>query len=435
MKREHTSIIPLRQQLIVLVVLCFTLSLNAQKQVFKEGGLQLSFLSDHIVRIQLSNHQTFATFPLPDSLTIDPHAKVLRHEDQIRIKNTYLDFGFSLQERIPLTASPWVKTSSSAPKIFVCATEPKSINDLKKGVLILDNLTEKYFPVAKIPPVADRILIVSDHNYEQELETLERISGKAIWEKGGTSPPPQIYFKPEHGRAILQIESSSDATIFYTTDGTPPSYTSAIYKEPQPLTTSTRVSAFSLMEGELPSEIRTASITMSKAHTITWDYPYSEEFCGSGAYALMDGLCGDPSDYRNNWIGVPGARLTAKVKLNRPMQLSELQIGFLHQPVKGIFLPQKVSIEVSYNGWRYHRVYQDRLTPPDAPSHPKRYVVTTTFLPRKVRYIRIIAESEEKKHPSPHFLNGKQWIFVDEIHYEKPPTTQSPRNCLGRKKK
>lgn len=409
----------------------FAQNMASQTSSVTEGELMVTILSDQIIRVQKSITGAFAETPMPEQLAAGSDVQVARHEDRLRIESPWFTFVHIPQKGISSEVSPHIITPRLQEKVFLLSAEPMQQDIINKGVLIIDNKQDRFFPVANTVE-ADRILVFTNNNYDNQIEFLKELSGKDVEIKEACKTP-QVYFKPVKGSAMLQIESSHGATIYFTRDGSTPTYNSEVYQKSQLLKTSARVVAFATDDVHMPSPIAEAQIVMSKARDISWRHEYSPEYCGLGEYALMDGINGDPEDYRRNWIGIPGNDMSVEVELNRPMALSMLGIRFFQQPEEGIFIPERVTIEVSCDGRKYHKVYKHRIKTPDAPYHHWTHNITARFRAREVKYIRIYAEENDDFHAEDKFLAGKKWIFVDEIDYEQHPDKEGVTLCREKK--
>ncbi len=418
--------------LLLLSVLVFCFSFTGYSQTpdiethqVREGNLQATFISPDIIRIQVVAGDEFASFAYPETPLKGFYPGIFRHEDRLKIKTPLYTLSHNTQPGVSQSISPWLTTKYTIENIYPLAKGMELQTSLPGGVLILDNLEKHYFPVVK-NVVADRIIIISENTFTEQIELLKRLSGKSIRVKP-LCRTPQIYFKPVKGKARMHIESSPGATIYFTRDGSTPTYSSEVYKKAEMLETSASIVAFATAEGRMPSEIADAQIVMSKAREIKWRYDHSDTYCGLGEYALMDGLLGDSDDYSCNWIGIPKNDMSVEIELNKPMSLSMLGIRFFQQPDKGIFVPGRIVIEVSLDGRKYHKIYRQRVKMPDAPYHHWTHAITARFRTREVKYIRIFAESDDNHKIQDTFLEGKQWIFVDEIIYEQDADKEGVR--------
>jgi hypothetical protein len=399
----------------------------ANKHTLTEGELMLTVLSEQIIRIQWSELKKFSQTPVEGIPAQQHEFRFAQHEDRLRLESPFFTFIHIPQKGISLDVSPWVTTPYMPEKVLMLSEDPVQQQFINNGILIIDNLQQHIFQVSESAE-ADRIIIFSNNNFNEAIDYLQNVTGRNI-HLMDVCRTPQIYFKPVKGKALMQIESTPGASIYYTTDGSMPTYLSEKYNQPVTLNHSAAVRAFATCEEMLPSAIGEAQIVMSKAREIKWRHSYSENFCGLGEYALMDGLSGDPDDYTLNWIGIPDKDLSVEVELNKPTTISMLGIRFLQQAEEGIFIPEKVTIEVSCDGRRFQRVYRHRVKPPDAPYHHWTHAITARFRARDVKYIRIYAEANDELQLKETFLEGSRWIFVDELIYDQHPEKEASEGC------
>ncbi len=407
---------------ILICFICFVFSLSGiaqqplSKNTLQDKEVMITFITPQMIRVQVATDRDFEVFLFPDSLTEGFYAKVLHHEDRFRLDSKLFSFEYNTQPGLsPAKAS--VLTTKNGITIKPFAINFPDTTSLKAGVLVLDNAHGEWFPESK-SAVSDKIIIITQNTFSEQLRVLELLSGK-IFEGHESCRTPQIYFKPIKGKALMTIVSNEDATIYFTRDGSEPTRESEIYRQQEMLGTSIQIRAFAIADGYLPSEIGKAQIVMSKAREITWRSKYSPDYCGFGEYAFMDGIEGHESNKNIGWIGIPDNNLSVTVELNKTMNLSMLGLRFLHDPAAGIFLPQRVQVEVSEDGWRYKRIYRQKIKPPDAPFHALSYNITARFRPRKIRYVRVTALQYQCEERGPAFLEGKTWIFTDELRYEQ----------------
>ncbi|PLX00152.1 MAG: hypothetical protein C0593_01650 [Marinilabiliales bacterium] len=421
------SILLLLVALVAIPTTQFAQNFPVKESTIAEGELMLTVISEQIIRVQWSEQKEFAETPEEELPDWQPKLRIAQHEDRLRLESPFFTFIHIPQKGISLDVSPWVNTPFIPEKIFLLSEDPMNQRSVNHGVLIIDNREQKFLPVSPSAE-ADRIIIFSNNNFNEAIDYLQNVTGRNIHLMDACRTP-QIYFKPVKGKALMQIESAPGATIYYTTDGSMPTYFSEKYNQPVTLNHSAAVRAFATCEEMLPSAIGEAQIVMSKAREIKWRHSYSENFCGLGEYALMDGLSGDPDDYTLNWIGIPDKDLSVEVELNKPTTISMLGIRFLQQAEEGIFIPEKVTIEVSCDGRRFQRVYRHRVKPPDAPYHHWTHAITARFRARDVKYIRIYADVNDELQLKETFLEGSRWIFVDELIYEQHPQKEASDGC------
>ncbi|MDD3960614.1 MAG: FN3 associated domain-containing protein [Bacteroidales bacterium] len=414
--------------MILFLMIGFSLPGRAQQGDYfsneiTEGNFRITFLTPDIFRIQAIAWGDFAEMEIPDSLKQECTFRVLQVEDRLRVSGYCFTLDYIPQPGITAASNPVLTRCYDTLAIYPLANATETGKPVTRGVWIVENRHGEYFPVAE-NIVHDRLVVLTPNSYDAADRNLEQLSGRSLPDVK-QSNTPQIYFRPEKGKAIVFIEAKKSSTIYYTIDGTEPSYQSSVWSASDTLSRSAMVKAFSMYKNYLPSGVATAKIVMSKARAIQWKVPYSSPYCGMGEFALMDGITGDPDDYTRGWIGVPEQDVDVKIELNKATLLSMAGVRFFHQPEKGIYLPDRVTIDISENGRRYQTVYEQEIILPDAPYSHWTYAVTAHFDSRKVKAIRVRASQRQGVKKEREFLAHKQWIFLDEVTREEGHNTSS----------
>ena len=412
------------QYAIFAMFICvFSFTGNAQVDNYpqydiSEGNIRVTFITSQIIRIQQSSERTFNTMQVPDSLRDNISVKVLRVEDRLRLDSEFFTLEYIPGTKKTTPNNPIIVSKITKVKIYPLSQDALQSYEGNSGLLVLENIHSEYFP-STVPVTCDRLVLISPNNFISVKKILFTLTGKEMVPTFEACKEPQVFFHPAKGKAILNISSVEGQNVHYTVDGTLPDFTSTIYSNPDTLCYSVRVNAFAEGVDCMPSAIATAQIVMSKARSIEWRYPYSPDFCGFGEFALLDGVKGNKRDFSHNWIGIPEYDAVATVELNRKMDLCMLGISFFQQSDTGIFLPEKVIIEVSRDGRRYQQVYRQRIKNVDSPYPMWTHNIIARFRPREVKYIRITAIQCEHNILTNKSLQGKSWIFMDELRYEK----------------
>ena len=412
------------QYAIFAMLICvFSFTGNAQLSNYpqydvSEGNIRVTFITSQIIRIQQSSERTFNIMQVPDSLRDNISVKVLRVEDRLRLDSDFFTMEYIPGMKKTTPNNPFILSKLTKEKIFPLSQNALQSYGGNSGLLVLENIHGEYFS-STVPVTYDRLVLISPNNFISVKKVLFALTGKEMVPAFEVCKEPQVFFHPAKGRAIMSISSAEGQNVHYTVDGSMPDYTSSIYINPDTLRHSVQVNAFAEGVDCMPSAIATAQIVMSKARSITWRYPYSPDFCGFGEFALLDGVKGDKHDFSHNWIGIPQYDAVATVELNRTMDLCMLEISFFQQSDTGIFLPEKVIIEVSRDGRRFQQVYRQRIKNVDSPYPMWTHNIIARFRPREVKYIRITAVQCEDNALTDKILQGKSWIFMDELRYEK----------------
>ena len=163
-----------------------------------------------------------------------------------------------------------------------------------------------------------------------------------------------------------------------------------------------------------------AGVTPTKAlgATVTFQYPYSEDYPAKGNRTLVDGNPGY-NDFSYNWLCFYGVPMVATIDLGKEQSISKVIMHFLDDPRHWIFLPSSVKIEVSTDGVKY-----DLLV--DAPwkASEEHYELTIqksetlTEKPRQVRYIKVTANNLTTLPVWRYRDNKKPMLACDEIYVQ-----------------
>jgi len=155
--------------------------------------------------------------------------------------------------------------------------------------------------------------------------------------------------------------------------------------------------------------------------SVTLAIRYSENYAGSGAAGLTDGLLGG-TDYLNPaWLGFLGNDLVATIDLGKSVVLTQLRACFLQDVALGIFMPRQVEFLAGDDPAKLTTLRT--VTPGTAEKQEGklREDVIARDLNRKARYLQVRAATLGKI-PAWHQAAGqKAWLFVDEITVDSAP--------------
>jgi hypothetical protein len=133
--------------------------------------------------------------------------------------------------------------------------------------------------------------------------------------------------------------------------------------------------------------------------------------------ALNDNLLG-PLDFHSNWLGFEGNDMIAVADFGKPVSFSKVEMNFLKAVNSWIFLPVKVTVEISNDGEHYKTVGERKSDNSDRDYLVKSVPYVFDFDTVNARYLRITAQSM-KTCPVWHRGYGKpSWIFTDEVIVE-----------------
>ncbi|HLP35761.1 family 20 glycosylhydrolase [Lacibacter sp.] len=232
-----------------------------------------------------------------------------------------------------------------------------------------------------------------------------------------------VDIKPAAKNGKLEVGLFSEvptASILYTTDGSVPTVSSAVYTQPIAVESTQTIRAVTVQNGKImnlqPVEQR---FVMHKAVGANVQYAFapSRSYMADGINSLTDGVRGK-SAVNKFWHGFNKNNLVATVDLGAEKNISRISLGCLQHYRDWIFLPTAVKFEVSLDG----KIFTEVTTVQnDVPVNTLALTIkdfTAKFAATNGRYVRVTAYTLEacpKGHPG----EGKPaWTFADELIVE-----------------
>nr|WP_294905426.1 family 20 glycosylhydrolase [uncultured Lacibacter sp.] len=232
-----------------------------------------------------------------------------------------------------------------------------------------------------------------------------------------------VDIKPAAKNGKLEVALFSEvptASILYTTDGSVPTVSSAVYTQPIAVESTQTIRAVTVQNGKImnlqPVEQR---FVMHKAVGANVQYAFapSRSYMADGMNSLTDGVRGK-SAVNKFWHGFNKNNLVATVDLGTEKTISRVSLGCLQHYRDWIFLPTAVKFEVSLDGKTFTEV---ATVQNDVPVNTLALTIkdfTAKFAATNARYVRVTAftlEACPKGHPG----EGKPaWTFADELEVE-----------------
>ena len=205
------------------------------------------------------------------------------------------------------------------------------------------------------------------------------------------------------------------ATIYYALNDA--DYT--VYEHPLKLGKSAILKIYASRDGKKSPVITTAFNKIDPDMSITLKTAYENQYNGGGNDALIDGIKGS-YDFRTGlWQGYQNKDVEAIVNLGHPKKVNKVSVNFLEDQRSWIFLPTEVQCYTSSDGNHFKLIgtqNPDSEKPSDQVS-----VKTITFdVDADTHYIKIDAKKlgDLPEWHLGHLMDGKSWIFVDEITIE-----------------
>ena len=161
--------------------------------------------------------------------------------------------------------------------------------------------------------------------------------------------------------------------------------------------------------GVTPSIAVGAKVTLQNA--------FVPEYPAKGAQTLTDGTPGY-TDFSYNWLGFYGTDLVATIDMGIAKNISGLKMHFLDDPRHWIFLPSKISIEVSDDGVAF-RPYNVIAVPAAEEHYNVAVQPFATEGKTKARFIRVTANNIPALPLWRKRDNKKPMIACDEIYVQQ----------------
>jgi len=207
--------------------------------------------------------------------------------------------------------------------------------------------------------------------------------------------------------------------IYYTLDGSAPTKQSNLYKEPLILTDYTKIKAVTYKSDIQPSVIMEAEFfKLPTGRSIKLLSAYSEKYTGGGAEGLIDYQWGNYFFKSKKWQGYEVDDLHAIIDLGTLQPIEKIEASFLQDRNNWISYPKEVSYYGSSDGKTFDLIgiveFDNNIEQSGIPEI-KTFTVTKSLT---TRYIKVIANNQQR-NPSWHAQAGEKcWLFVDEIFIE-----------------
>ncbi len=225
--------------------------------------------------------------------------------------------------------------------------------------------------------------------------------------------PPKGWFNEND---TVKISRVNDCIIRYTTDGSDPVDTSPEYKEPLTLTEDITLKARSFSE-DMSSRIIEAFFKKTDIIRPVYSNRYAERYSAGGDFGLLDGVRGTTDQRDGHWQGFEGTDVKITFDLGESRNISEITIGCLESTRRWIFLPEKITIEVSNNGDEYRECGDLVQEIPEEHREASTRDLVVDFYATSARYVRLQVTGI-KECPEWHEGAGrKTWCFLDEITF------------------
>ncbi|WP_411766789.1 GH92 family glycosyl hydrolase [Winogradskyella sp. A3E31] len=212
---------------------------------------------------------------------------------------------------------------------------------------------------------------------------------------------------------VVLNSSEKETAIFYAiNDGS-----FQLYKEPFTITEDVEVKLYS-EKGDLTSPVLTTPFYKIDPNlSITLESEFANQYSAGGNDALIDGIRSTKNYRTGSWQGYWNTDLVATVDLGSEKRIETVSINFLRDQGAWIFYPTEAQVLVSKDNINFKTVGSQSINTIEQNSDIA--IKTTDFnIPNGTyRYVKVIAKKlgDLPEWHIGHPMDGKSWIFVDEI--------------------
>lgn len=141
----------------------------------------------------------------------------------------------------------------------------------------------------------------------------------------------------------------------------------------------------------------------------------NKKYEGNGVATLLDGLKGSQTYTNGKWLGFQGDDLETVITFDNLTDISKIELVFLENNHAWIFMPTKVSVEVSTDGIHFKPLNTNFLPINQTENNKGLQSIIISEKAQKVKAVKISAKNR-KVCPNWHSGNGKPcWLFISEI--------------------
>jgi hypothetical protein len=141
----------------------------------------------------------------------------------------------------------------------------------------------------------------------------------------------------------------------------------------------------------------------------------NKKYEGNGVETLLDGLKGSQTYTDGKWLGFQGDDLETVITFDNLTDISKIELVFLENNHAWIFMPTKVSVEVSTDGIHFKPLNTNFLPINQTENNKGLQSIIISEKAQKVKAVKISAKNR-KVCPNWHSGNGKPcWLFISEI--------------------
>ena len=255
-------------------------------------------------------------------------------------------------------------------------------------------------------------------DYNQFLQRLMRLL--PIYQLEGYNYAKHIFdlraeIKPEVGDIQVTLSCLQDTPIYYTTDGSEPTKSSNVYKEPLKLTQDTHLKAKVFGQETESSFEQQFLFNKATVRPIEFLSKPSYNYTFGGAITLVDGRKGGNNSRSGEWLGFSEAPCEVVITLKENTPVKEVRFNALIETGDWIYPPTSFEVSGSKDGKSYDLLAKENYALPKEPlKEIKTY--SLSFPEKEVTYLKVKINGVNKIPSFHQGAAGKPgFLFIDEI--------------------
>ena len=255
-------------------------------------------------------------------------------------------------------------------------------------------------------------------DYNQFLQRLMRLL--PIYQLEGYNYAKHIFdlraeVKPEVGDIQVTLSCLQDTPIYYTTDGSEPTKSSNVYKEPLKLTQDTHLKAKVFGQETESSFEQQFLFNKATVRPIEFLSKPSYNYTFGGAITLVDGRKGGTNSRSGEWLGFSEAPCEVVITLKENTPVKEVRFNALLETGDWIYPPTSFELSGSTDGKSSDLLAKENYALPKEPlKEIKTY--SLSFPEKEVTYLKVKINGVNKIPSFHQGAAGKPgFLFIDEI--------------------
>ena len=255
-------------------------------------------------------------------------------------------------------------------------------------------------------------------DYNQFLQRLMRLL--PIYQLEGYNYAKHIFdlraeIKPEVGDIQVTLSCLQDTPIYYTTDGSEPTKSSNVYKEPLKLTQDTHLKAKVFGQETESSFEQQFLFNKATVRPIEFLSKPSHNYTFGGAITLVDGRKGGTNSRSGEWLGFSEAPCEVVITLKENTPVKEVRFNAFIETGDWIYPPTSFEVWGSKDGKSYNLLAKENYALPKEPlKEIKTY--SLSFPEKEVTYLKVKINGVNKIPSFHQGATGKPgFLFIDEI--------------------